>query len=81
MRVGNPPETARADGKTGDEVGKEQRLPGDLTDHRHHPGSDDANGDVGDQPVFHANRRLSAHLRLVEMGNERDSSAHVEMLI
>jgi hypothetical protein len=46
--------SVRADGEAGDEIGQQQRLARDLRQHRHDPRGDDADGDVCDESVLHA---------------------------
>ena len=58
-RVGDELEAARADGEAGDEIREQQRLPRDLRPHRHDPRGDDANGDVSDKSVLHADENLN----------------------
>src|SRR5439155_22186148 len=50
--------------KTGDQVGYDQRLPGQLGTHGQDPGRDDADGHVVDDVVFHQTAAYGNDLRI-----------------
>jgi hypothetical protein len=63
VQIADPAEPVRTDRKTCNQISEQQWLLEKLRHQRHQPGSNDADGDVGAQSVFHGQQvsRANSH--------------------